>query len=491
MYTHKRLFILLIVVALGILLMLVSTKVQDDRLTTAGVSNPTDTQLSAINSGENNTASNTDPVAWLLQINGAIGPATSDYVIRNLTAATLANVQVVVLTMDTPGGLDTSMREIIRAILDSPIPVVGFVSPPGSRAASAGTYILYASHIAAMSPATNLGAATPVQIPLGIDLPEPKKPSDNDTGIDQADQNPTNALEKKMTNDAAAYIRSLAELRGRNIEWAELAVRQASSLSAHEALEKNVIDLVAEDVATLLNEIDGWQLILQGKTIELETDSIVIVEIVPDWRYRFLGVITNPNIAYILMLIGIYGLFLEFYNPGGIIPGVAGAICLLLALYAFQVLPISYAGLGLIGLGILLMIMEAFVPSTGILGIGGVIAFVLGSVILMDTESEAFQIALPLIFAVALFSAGVLILLVGMIMRSRHSALVSGDSAMIGENAEVMEDFTEQGLVRVHGELWQAVSEKSVHKGQFLPIKAIKGMKLWLLNNDVETGDKP
>jgi len=489
MYTHKRLVVLLVLIAIGILLLMVSTQVQDNSfLSIEAAQSPI--ASSTGNNDDEFIHSGSKPVAWLLRINGAIGPATSDYLTSNLAAAAAAKARVLVLAIDTPGGLDSAMREIIRSILDSPVPVVSYVSPQGARAASAGTYILYASHIAVMAPATNLGAATPVQIGGGMGMPELGKPGDKAGDAAESAQDTASAMENKVINDAVAYIRSLAELRGRNIEWAEQAVREASSLPAHEALEMNVIDLMADDVADLLQKIDGRQVTIHGQTFELDTASIVIKQVNPDWRNRFLSVITDPNVAYILMLIGIYGLFLEFYNPGGIIPGVAGAIALLIALYAFQVLPINYAGLALIGLGITLMVMEAFVPSTGILGIGGVIAFVIGSVILMDTESESFQIALPLIIAVAAFSVFLLVIIVGMLMRSRRVALVSGDSAMLSEMAEVIEDFAEKGMVRVHGELWQAVSERPVKKGQLLPIKAIKGLELLLSDNDKTTGEK-
>jgi len=486
MYTHKRLVVLLVLIAIGLLLLMVSTQVQDNSLLSIEAAQ-SPIASSTANNDDESTQSGSQPVAWLLRIDGAIGPATSDYLTSNFAAAAAAKARVLILAMDTPGGLDSAMREIIRAILDSPVPVVSYVSPQGARAASAGTYILYASHIAAMAPATNLGAATPVQIGGGMDMPELGKQAGDEA---ESAQDTASATENKVINDAVAYIRSLAELRGRNIEWAEQAVREASSLPAHEALEMNVIDLMADNVADLLQKIDGRQVAIHGQTFELDTASIVIKEVNPDWRNRFLSVITDPNVAYILMLIGIYGLFLEFYNPGGIIPGVAGAISLLIALYAFQVLPINYAGLALIGLGITLMVMEAFVPSTGILGIGGVIAFVVGSVILMDTESKAFQIALPLIIAVAAFSVFLLVIIVGMLMRSRRTALVSGDSAMLSEMAEVIEDFTEKGMVRVHGELWQAVSERPVKKGQLLPIKAIKGLELLLSDNDKTTGEQ-
>jgi len=490
MYTHKRLFILLLLIAIGFMLLMVSTQVQDNNSLPLieAVQSPIESPSS--NSNDKFAKSDSKPVAWLLKIDGAIGPATSDFVTGNLAAAAIANARVLVLAIDTPGGLDSAMREIIRAILDSPVPVVSFVSPQGARAASAGTYILYASHIAAMAPATNLGAATPVQIGGGMGMPELEKPGDKATEDAKSKQDTASAMEDKVINDAVAYIRSLAELRGRNIQWAEQAVREASSLPAHEALEMNVIDLMADNVADLLQKINGRKVAIHGQTLELDTASIVIKEIDPDWRNRFLSVITDPNVAYILMLIGVYGLFLEFYNPGGIIPGVVGAIALLIALYAFQVLPVNYVGLALIGLGILLMVMEAFVPSTGILGIGGVIAFVIGSVILMDTESEAFRIALPLIIAVAAFSVFLLVIIVGMLIRSRRVALVSGDSAMLGEMAEAMEDFSEKGLVRVHGELWQAVTERAVKKGQLLPIKAIKGLELLLSDNDETTGEQ-
>jgi len=486
MFRRRHLVAVLLAIAIGILLLLVSTQVFNSNLPVTETTTSTSTGQSKVVS----EGSHTEPLAWLLRIDGAIGPATSDYVTTNLAAARLANLRLVILAIDTPGGLDSSMREIIRAILDSPMPVISFVSPRGARAASAGTYILYASHIAAMAPATNLGAATPVQIGGDIGTPKPDQSADRQDDADSLTGTVINPMEKKSVNDAVAYIRSLAELRGRNIDWAEQAVREASSLPAHEALQMNVIDLMADNVADLLQKIDGRDLVIQGQNIEIETASISIEEINPDWRNRFLSVITDPNVAYILMLIGVYGLFLEFYNPGAIVPGVMGAISLLIALYAFQVLPVNYAGLALIGLGILLMVMEAFIPSTGILGIGGVVSFVVGSVILMDTESEAFQIAVPLIIAVAVFSVLLLVMVFGMLIRSRRVALGSGDSVMLGEKAEVMEDFIDQGQVWVHGELWQAVTEQPVKKGQLIPIKAINGLKLILNNKENTTGER-
>lgn len=423
--------------------------------------------------------------AAILTIDGPIGPATQHYIERGLETAREQGAALVILQMDTPGGLDTAMRGIIKAILASPIPVVTYVAPEGARAASAGTYILYASHIAAMAPATNLGAATPIQIGAPSDRGEPDKPADktgeaNGDTDEQSEERPAagGAMERKAVNDAVAYLRSLAEKRGRNAEWAELAVREAASLSANEALEKNVIDVVARDLAELMEKIHGRSVLLESGEATLTTQGLTFERIEPDWRTELLAVLTNPSVAYILMLIGIYGLIFEGYNPGAVVPGVAGAICLLLALFAFQVLPVNYAGLALILLGVILMIAEAFAPSFGALGIGGIIAFVIGSIILMDTDVPGFGIPPLLIGSVAAVGGSMILLLIYFALQSRRHKVVSGAEAMLGAIAVALEDFTDEGRVMINGEVWKAYTNKAAHKGQRLRIVKLDGLTL-------------
>jgi membrane-bound serine protease (ClpP class) len=414
-----------------------------------------------------------------LSINGAIGPATEDYIQRAIISAEETRAELVVILMDTPGGLDTAMRGIVKYIANSSVPVATYVAPTGSRAASAGTYILYASHIAAMAPGTNLGAATPVQ--LGGGPPADSKEKDKATKpVDKQKHEVTklDPKQQKAVNDAVAYIRGLAELHGRNQSWAEKAVREAASLPASEALKLNIIDVIASDTADLLKKINGREILVNGQKRTLNTAGLTLVKLDPDWRSRLLNVITNPNIAYILMLIGIYGLIFEFSNPGAIAPGTVGAICLLLALYAFQLLPINYAGMGLILLGVALMVGEAFEPSFGILGIGGVIAFTIGSIILIDTQAPGFGINISVIITFTLASAIMFIFIIGMAIKARRRPVVTGQEEMVGGIATVLHDFDSSGTVIIHSETWQALTDSPLHKDQKVKVTDIQGLIL-------------
>jgi membrane-bound serine protease (ClpP class) len=411
---------------------------------------------------------------WVLEVEGPIGPATSDYLARAQEQAEEEGAELLVLRMDTPGGLDTSMRSIVKRITRSQVPVAVLVAPGGARAASAGTYILYASHIAAMAPGTNLGAATPVQIG---GLSQPAGDRDEPDQEDGSEPEST-AMNRKLVNDAVAYLRGLARLHGRNQEWAEKAVREAASLPAEEALELGVIDLLARDTPELLDKIDGMRVKVLGEDVVLDTADAQIVEVLPDWRNRLLAAISNPTVAYVLMLIGIYGLIYEFANPGSILPGTAGGICLLLALYAFHVLPINYAGVALMLVGLALMVAEAFVPSFGALGIGGVVAFVIGSVILIDTDAPGFGIALPVILAVAVSSALVILLIIGMAVRARERPVVTGAEELIGARGRVVDGFDGEGLVRVHGEVWRARAVGRLERGEQVTVVGREGLTL-------------
>jgi len=435
------------------------------------------------------------PKVRILELEGSIGPATSDYFARALEKAAEDQVEVVVLRMDTPGGLDTSMRSIIKRIVASAVPVVSYVAPSGARAASAGTYILYASHVAAMAPGTNLGAATPVQLgglPGGLGREKDQEQGETeDEGADpSAGKKPASAMTQKLVNDAVAYLKGLAQLRGRNAEWAEKAVREAASLPAEEALREGVIDLIAPDVQDLLAQLQGRAVDLGGKERVLNTQGAVVERVVPDWRSRLLSVIANPSIAYVMMLIGIYGLIYEFANPGAIVPGTLGTISLLLALYAFQLLPINYAGVGLLLLGLALMVAEAFVPSFGALGIGGIVAFVIGSVILIDTDAPGYGIALPLILSFAVVSALAMFGTLSFALKARSRPVVSGQEELIGAIGRVVDGGDGEASVRIHGEIWAARSDQALKAGERVEITGIDGLTLMVRRTQLERKDQ-
>ena len=466
--------------------------------------------LAAVTSAQDSGAGK----AYVLTVDGAIGPATRDYIVRGIEQAETEGAELVVLRLNTPGGLDASMRDIIRKILASEVPVATWVAPPGSRAASAGTYMLYASHIAAMAPSTNLGAATPVQIgggggqgppqtPIeraqdaleGEEEPEGETPSDgarsesssdggsesqserpaDSSGESEPEAIPGNASSRKAINDAVAYIRGLAERHGRNADWAERAVREAVSLTAVDALEQNVIDVVAERLPELLGTIDGREVRMEDGSRVLATADLEVMEIEPDWRTELLAIITNPTLAYILLMVGIYGLILEGYNPGALVPGVIGGICLILALYAFQILPVNYAGLALMVLGFALIAIELFIPSFGILGVGGIIAVTFGSVILFDDGVPGFEMNAGLVAGMGFGSALIFGAIIWLAARSMRKPRLGGREALVGETAESISDFADgKGRVHLQGEDWSAHADEPIVRGDRVRITGMR-----------------
>ncbi|NEX21444.1 nodulation protein NfeD [Thiorhodococcus mannitoliphagus] len=426
----------------------------------------------------------------VMDIEGAIGPATASYVQESVAQAEGQSAALLVLRIDTPGGLDTSMRAIVKTITAAKVPIACYVAPTGARAASAGTYILYACPFAAMAPGTNLGAATPVQLgglPKSTpsaskgaeDATEPEAPeTEPGSGISTEKAVLGDAMTRKVVNDAAAYIRSLAALHGRNAEWAEQAVREGASLSAEEALRLNIIDVITPSLEALIETIDGRSLKLGDSVVQVRTAGATVVTLQPDWKTRLLSVLSNPNVAYILLLIGIYGLIYEFSNPGAVLPGTVGALSLLMALYAFQLLPINYAGLALIGLGLALMVAEAFSPSFGGLGLGGIAAFVFGSLILIDTQAPGLGISLPLIIGLALMSAILLFFVAGLALKAHRRPIVTGGEELIGATGAAVSGFPGRGSVHLHGEIWSARADEPIATGTSVEVTGRDGLTL-------------
>jgi membrane-bound serine protease (ClpP class) len=433
-------------------------------------------------------AANGEPLVLTAELRGGIGPPSAAYVQRVLDQARDSGAALVVLSLDTPGGLDTSMRDIIQAMLASPIPVAVYVAPKGARAASAGTFLLYASHIAAMAPGTNTGAATPVAIGMGGDR---ERRADDDKGDAKSRKAPRgDAMENKAMHDAVAYLRSLAELRGRNAEWAEKAVVEADSIPASQALSERVIDIVADDLRDLLRQAHGRKVKLASGERALELEGATLRAIAPNWKEALLGAIANPNVALILLMIGVYGLLFEFYAPGTGIPGVLGGIALLLGLYGLALLPVNLVGVALILLGLGLLVAEAFMPSFGVIGIGGVVAFAAGLLFLIDAEAElpGFAISWGVIVPLVLINAAAIALLGVFALRSRARPPTTGKEAMVGSTVVALEDFDREGWVQAFGERWKARSGAPLARGARARITGVDGLTLSVQPED--EGDK-
>lgn len=390
-------------------------------------------------------------------IKGPIGPVTKEYVHRVLEQARLEKAECLVFTMDTPGGLDASMRDIIKDILSSPVPVVIFVHPSGARAASAGAIISLASHVVAMSPSTNIGAAHPVPVGQG----------------DMDDE-----MMAKVTNDAAAYARGLAKDRGRDVDWAEGIVRESTSSTAEEVLELGVIDLIATDLPDLLAQLDGRVVEVGDDEVTLATDDASVVSVEPSVRERLLARISDPNIAYLLMLLGIFGIFFELQNPGAIFPGVIGGISILLAFYALQLLPVNYAGVALILLAIIMFLLEIKIPSGGLLTVGGVVAMIIGSIMFIDSPLPFLRVSYSVIFPAVVFTALFFLFAVGMGLRAQSKRVATGNRGIMREIGTAKTDIKEAGSVFVHGEYWNARSAEPIEQGSRVRIVAVEGMTL-------------
>jgi membrane-bound serine protease (ClpP class) len=392
----------------------------------------------------------------LLSIDAVIGPVSARVITGAIDDAEADRAEALLIELNTPGGLDESMRAIIKRVLASKVPVIVYVSPPGSRAASAGVFLTMSAHVAAMAPGTNIGAAHPVNIGGEMD----------------------SVMSEKVANDAAAYIKSLATKRGRNAEWAQEAVYKSVSITEYEALEKNVIDLVATDIRDLLNKCDGRAVELPDTSVVLATKDAEVRRIEISFANRILDIISNPNIAYILMTIGMMGLYFEFANPGAIIPGVVGAICLLLAFFAFSTLPINYAGLLLIILGVILFVAELKITSHGVLTIGGIVSLFFGSIMLIETDVPYMDISLSVIIPMVAVTAAFFIFAIWLALRAQSRKVATGTEGMVGEVGTASADVGESGTVHIHGEYWNARSDEPIAKGERIRVIAVDGLIL-------------
>lgn len=415
---------------------------------------------------------------FLADINGVIGVSATRQITQAIQHAGEQRGAALIIQLDTPGGLVTSTRDIIKAMIASPVPIIVNVAPSGARAASAGTFIVYAAHVAAMAPGTNLGAATPIE--FGGMPGIPQRPEQEKANKDTPSSSSQTARERKAMNDTVAMLRSLAQLRGRNAEWAEKAVREAATLTATEALKEGVIDVVAASIDDLLGQIDGRKVTVGGVDRTLTTKGAAVSAIEPDWRTRALSVISDPNVAFILLMIGFYGIILEFWNPGALIPGVIGGISLLLALTALSALPVHYGALGLLILGIALMAAEAFTPGIGVLGIGGLAAFLVGAFFLFEGPGADVEIAvsLPLIIGAAITTAALIFGVVAAAIKVRTRPPAAGAEQMIGMPGEVIDWDGVRGRVRAHGEIWAARGERPLQPGDAVRIAGREGLVL-------------
>jgi len=393
----------------------------------------------------------------LIPIASPITPITARVIAQAINQSATDLAEALIIELDTPGGLDESMRQIVREILNSKVPVIVYVSPGGARASSAGVFITLAAHVAAMSPGTNIGAAHPVSLGGQMD----------------------STMLKKVENDAAAYIKSLAKKRGRNEEWAEEAVRKSVSITEYEARQKKVIDLVANDLRDLLSKVDGRKIALQeGEERTLHTKNAQVKRIEISWRDRILEVITNPNIAYLLYTLGMLGLFFELSNPGAIFPGIIGGICLILAFFAFQSLPINYAGVLLMALGLILFLLEVKIVSHGALTIGGIISMLLGSLLLFDSPVPYMRVSLTLIIVAVVSTALFFIFAVGMGIKAQRRKPTTGQAGLLGQIAVARTPLEPEGTVFVEGELWKAISDQPVQVGEKVKILGVEHLTL-------------